>query len=61
MGTPPRRCAVVEDSVSGVIAGLAAGMAVFAFTGGVTGSAQLSIDTAVTFEDMCDLPLLLDN
>ena len=40
-------------------AGLAAGMAVFAFAGGVTGSAQLSIDTAAIFEDMRDLPLML--
>lgn len=29
MGVPPERCAVVEDSVSGVKAGLAAGMAVY--------------------------------
>ena len=34
-------------------------MAVFAFAGGVTGSAQLSIDNAVIFEDMRDLPGLL--
>jgi HAD superfamily hydrolase (TIGR01509 family) len=59
MGTTPPRCAVIEDSVSGVTAGLAAGMAVFAFAGGVTGSAQLSIDNAVIFEDMRDLPRLL--
>jgi len=31
MGVPPGRCAVVEDSVSGMTAGLAAEMAVFAF------------------------------
>ena len=36
MGVSPERCAVVEDSVSGVTAGVAAGMAVFAFAGGVT-------------------------
>ncbi len=58
-GTPPHRCAVIEDSVSGVIAGLAAGMAVFAFAGGVTSPDQLSIDTAVIFEDMRDLPVVL--
>jgi HAD superfamily hydrolase (TIGR01509 family) len=31
MGVPATRCAVIEDSVSGVTAGLAAKMAVFAF------------------------------
>lgn len=31
MGVAPRECAVVEDSVSGIRAGLAAGMTVFAF------------------------------
>ncbi len=59
MGTPPHRFAVVGDSISGVTAGLAAGMAVSAFAGGVTGSAQLSIDAAVIFEDMRDLPSIL--
>ena len=59
MGTPPQRCAVIEDSVSGVTAGLAAGMTVFAFAGSVTSPAQLSIDTAVIFEDMRDLPVVL--
>jgi HAD superfamily hydrolase (TIGR01509 family) len=56
MGVPPARCAVVEDSVSGVAAGLAARMAVFAFAGGVTGRPQLSLDGAVVFDDMRDLP-----
>jgi HAD superfamily hydrolase (TIGR01509 family) len=59
MGTPPSRCAVVEDSISGVNAGLAAGMAVFAFAGGVTGPTKLSIDAAVIFRDMRDLPMAL--
>lgn len=59
METQPRRCAVIEDSVSGVTAGLAAGMTVFAFAGSVTNPAQLSIDTAVIFEDMRDLPVVL--
>ena len=59
MGTPPQRCAVIEDSISGVTAGLAAGMTVFAFAGGVTGPAQLSIDTTVIFEDIRDLPVVL--
>ena len=59
MGVPPDRCAVVEDSLSGVTAGLAAGMAVFAYAGGVTGVGKLSIGDAVVFDDMRELPALL--
>jgi HAD superfamily hydrolase (TIGR01509 family) len=59
MGTAPARCAVVEDSASGVTAGLAAGMAVFAFAGGVTSAEMLTIDDAVIFEDMRRLPGIL--
>jgi HAD superfamily hydrolase (TIGR01509 family) len=56
MGAAKGRCAVVEDSVSGVTAGLAAGMAVFAFAGGVTSAEALSLNGAVVFDDMRDLP-----
>jgi HAD superfamily hydrolase (TIGR01509 family) len=59
MGASPDRCAVVEDSVSGVTAGLAAGMAVFAFAGGVTSAESLTIEGAVVFDDMRDLPAKL--
>ena len=40
-------------------AGLAAGMAVFAFAGGVTDSEALSIEGAVVFDDMSELPDVL--
>ena len=59
MDVAPSRCAVIEDSVSGVRAGLAAGMRVFAFAGGVTGASKLLLDGAVVFDDMLVLPDLL--
>ena len=34
MGVPPAACVVIEDSVAGVEAGVAAGMRVIGFTGG---------------------------
>ena len=33
MGVSPERCVVIEDSVAGVRAGVAAGMTTFGFTG----------------------------
>ena len=59
MDASPDRCAVVEDSVSGVAAGLSAGMVVFAFAGGVTSAEMLSREGAVVFEDMRELPALI--
>jgi beta-phosphoglucomutase-like phosphatase (HAD superfamily) len=59
MGASPGRCAVVEDSVSGVNAGLAAGMTVFGFSGGVASAESLSIGRSVVFDDMAELPALL--
>lgn len=61
LGVTPARCAVVEDSRSGVDAGVAAGMQVFAFAGGVTPPKLLELDGVVVFDAMTMLPgLLLD-
>ena len=60
MGAEPTRTAVIEDSAHGVAAGLAAGMTVFAYTGGVTPAARLTAPGVVLFEDMRALPGLLD-
>jgi len=61
MGAEPRHCIVVEDSPAGIMAAKAAGMTVFAFTGGAHANLQsylaelrrLSPD--VTFDVMPDL------
>ncbi len=59
LGVAPDRCAVIEDSVSGVDAGRAAGMTVFAFGGGVTSPQKLRRDGVVIFDAMSQLPDLL--
>ncbi len=55
MGVTPERCAVIEDSRLGVMAGVSAGMATFGYCprGDAAGLADLG---ATTFADMADLP-----
>jgi len=60
LGVDPSRCAVVEDSPSGVEAGIAAGMAVFGFAGGVTSAERLLAPGVVVFDDMSALLGLLE-
>jgi HAD superfamily hydrolase (TIGR01509 family) len=60
LGAEPGRCAVVEDSVHGVEAALAAGMRAFAYAGGVTPAERLARPGAVVFDDMRELPGLLE-
>lgn len=55
MGAEPDRCAVIEDSVYGVRAGVAAGMTVYGYAGGLTPAAELAADGAVVFDEMTDL------
>jgi beta-phosphoglucomutase-like phosphatase (HAD superfamily) len=55
MGADPRRTAVLEDSVHGVAAGVAAGMTVFGYAGGLADAAGLAAAGAVLFEEMAEL------
>lgn len=55
MGVTPARAAVVEDSVPGVEAGVAAGMAVYGFAGGLARAEDLHAAGAVVFEAMAEL------
>ena len=59
LGTPSGACAVVEDSESGVAAGVAAGMAVFGFAGGVTRADRLTRPGVTVFHEMPELHALL--
>jgi HAD superfamily hydrolase (TIGR01509 family) len=60
MGADPARCAVIEDSVLGVRAGVAAGMRVFAYAGTVGEAALTDAGAHVVFHEMSDLPALLE-
>jgi HAD superfamily hydrolase (TIGR01509 family) len=59
MGAEPARCAVVEDTLYGVLAARAAGMRVFGYAGGLTPPERLEGEATVVFDDMRDLPRLL--
>ena len=55
----PARCAVVEDTVTGVTAGVAAGATVFAYAPLDDGAALRAAGAAQVFRSMAELPALL--
>jgi HAD superfamily hydrolase (TIGR01509 family) len=63
LGVTPERCAVVEDTVTGVTAGIAAGCTVFGYSppeaGHDTPALLRAAGASVIFTDMAELPGLL--
>jgi HAD superfamily hydrolase (TIGR01509 family) len=59
MGMPPQRTVVVEDTVNGVRAGCAAGMAVLGYVDLTPAAKLLDAGASTTFTHMRDLPALL--
>lgn len=59
LGVDPKRCAVVEDTLTGLTAGVAAGATVFAYAPNGSGQALLDAGATQVFSDMAQLPLLL--
>jgi HAD superfamily hydrolase (TIGR01509 family) len=64
MNAVPERCVVIEDSIPGVTAGIAAGMTVFGYHGGghcspTTAAALTAAGAHLVFDDMRQLPGLV--
>jgi HAD superfamily hydrolase (TIGR01509 family) len=60
MGVNPARCVVVEDSRPGTTAALAAGMRVLGYAGGLTPGTWLGDLGATVFDDMREVPGLIE-
>jgi HAD superfamily hydrolase (TIGR01509 family) len=61
MGVAPRRCVVIEDTLTGVKAGVAAGMKVFGYAGAAHADPTAMREAGATiFHDMKALPALLE-
>jgi HAD superfamily hydrolase (TIGR01509 family) len=59
LGVQPSLCAVVEDTVTGVMAGVAAGCTVYGYAPRNERDALMAAGASDTFCDMADLPRLL--
>jgi HAD superfamily hydrolase (TIGR01509 family) len=60
LSADPAHCAVIEDSRYGVEAARAAGMRAFGYAGGLTPADRLAGPATVVFDDMRELPALLE-
>ena len=56
LGVPPSACAVIEDSLPGILAARAAGMDAYAYVGGVTPADRLQMPGVIPIAHMRDLP-----
>jgi HAD superfamily hydrolase (TIGR01509 family) len=56
LGVPPSACAVIEDSLPGILAAQAAGMDAYAYLGGVTPADRLRLPGVIPIAHMRDLP-----
>lgn len=59
MGVAPPRCVVIEDTPTGVTAGVAAGMTVFGYAERMDGQRLLDAGASLVFDDMALLPGLV--
>ncbi|MCH8621808.1 HAD family phosphatase [Undibacterium sp. TS12] len=59
LAAQPERCVVIEDTVAGVTAGVAAGMHVIGFTRSSKADALLAAGARQVFDDMRNLPELI--
>ncbi|HUG07122.1 MAG TPA: HAD family hydrolase [Candidatus Limnocylindria bacterium] len=56
LGVAPSSCAVIEDSLPGILAAQAAGMGAYAYLGGVTPHDRLRLPGVIPIAHMRDLP-----
>ena len=61
MGVDPFRTAVIEDSVYGVRAAVAAGMTAYGFGGGLSSADALADASGIVFDQMTELVELWDH
>lgn len=59
MGADPSRCVVIEDTPTGIAAGVAAGMTVFGYAERMDPARLLAAGAALVFDDMARLPELV--